>query len=140
MAVKTVYTFVDHNKVRARVSLWCASNVQAGVLNTSIQLVSNAGAMTYGVTEFHVQFGTATSAVYEGSPDKAVLAFRSGVGRRVLLEIPAPKSGLFLADGETVDPGDPLGIIASFINFAQDQDGNAISAFVGGRRTRAHRW
>jgi hypothetical protein len=140
MALKATYTFVDINKVHARASLWVASNVQAGVLNTAIQLVTNAGALTYGVTEYQPQFGTATSALYSGCPDKAVLAFRSTVNRRVLLEVPAPKSGLFLADNETVDPADPLGIIASYLSFAQDQDGNAISAFVGGRRTRAHIW
>jgi hypothetical protein len=83
--------------------------------------------------------GYGANAEYETVEDKAVMTFVTASGALHRYQIPAPKSALFLADGETIDPANATvaaytaGVIAQLVS---SRDGSDITAYIGGVRIR----
>jgi hypothetical protein len=103
------------------------------VLYAVYAIDGNAGAF--------VQYGA--SAVYENVEDKAKFVFQDVVGRLMRFEVPAPKTAIFLSDGETVNPAN--GLAAAFITAVTTSSGTAnmvnksagvVNDYVGGLRIR----
>jgi len=75
-----------------------------------------------------------TDAEYERIEDKARMTFQTAVGSIHRYSIPAPKIGIFAADGETVNGAntDVATFTAAMIAAGCSRDGVAIDSFVGG--------
>jgi hypothetical protein len=102
----------------------------------TLQTCSNAGIaiVTHGTPAFPA--GASVDAQYPSVLDTAVLNFRSSAPATAILTIPAPVSALFLADNETVDSTDPLGIIAAAKTCLSDIFGNLVTTYVSGVRAQ----
>lgn len=83
------------------------------------------------------------NAVYEDVEDKAVMTFLDTSGAIHRYQIPAPKSAIFTADGQTVDSANTA--VAAYVAAMKATTGTAaigsrsllqIAAFVGGVRQR----
>jgi hypothetical protein len=75
-------------------------------------------------------------ATYQDVADEADLWYTTSGGTIVQITLPAPKASVFLADQETVDATQVAGITATAIGVVVDPGGNAVVAFLGGRRNR----
>lgn len=75
------------------------------------------------------------SAPYASVKDGAALVFQTASGALVRITVPAPDSGIFMADNETVDPATIAALIAAVIADVVTADGIAVTAFVAGYRT-----
>lgn len=112
-------------------------HVQGGTTGAAsvaaLGLGSNASWLSYWNSNVTVQVPTPTVAVYPSTRDLAVLVFTDGTDN-VAVDLPAPKSAMFLADQETVDPADPTGAIAALLAILTTAAGANVTAFVGGYR------
>jgi len=96
---------------------------------------SNADWSTWWASTVTTQTPAPLNLVFPDVRDKAVLTFAdSGSGDMVTATIPAPTDALFLADGETVDPADPTGVIADLLAIMSTTGGVAVDTFIGGTR------
>jgi hypothetical protein len=79
-----------------------------------------------------------TNAVYPAVEDKAIFTFQTATGGIHRLQIPAPKSTIFLADGETVDPAntDVVAFVSAVIANAVTRNGEVIGFGAFGTRIR----
>jgi hypothetical protein len=75
------------------------------------------------------------SAPLQSVRDQATLAFQTGAGSLVRVQVPAPDIGIFQADGETVDPATIAALIAAVIADVVTADGTALTAYVAGFRS-----
>lgn len=103
-------------------------------INNALQALtnSNLGITTYGPA---IQPGTpAGSGQYSLCTTTAVLNFLTSIGSGVQVTIPAPVSGMFLADGFTVDQTNPLvaALIAAVIGFLSDPSNNLVVSYRTG--------
>jgi len=73
--------------------------------------------------------------------DKVRLQFTDEFGNDQFIVLPAPQAGIFLADGETVDPADlsVIALVAQIIIDLVGRGGEALVTFVSGRRIRRQR-
>lgn len=78
------------------------------------------------------------AAVYQAVGDYAALTYQNtGTGELVYITLPAPKSTIFLADGETVDPTAIAALTTEVTAVIITASGAVVDAFVGGvRRAR----
>lgn len=138
-------TIVSDNAYRADVA---ETNVAwAALSNAAVQSVTG----DQKSAPLPVQTG-ASGVQYEDVEDKVVFVFQTATGEIHRYQIPAPKSAIFQADGETVDFTNSLvklaiadALAATFGGTAPDADvskpfcsrgGAAITVSVGGYRTR----
>lgn len=90
-----------------------------------------------GTETIHVP--SPVAAVYESVGDYALLEYSTAAGLVVTLKLPAPKSSIFLADGQTVDAGQITAITNAAILTVSDASGNLVTSFLGGTRRRRTR-
>lgn len=79
------------------------------------------------------------NAVYNSVLDSAVLSFENASGGITKVFLPAPKSSIFMADGQTVDPAQIATLIADVLLHVLDNDGNALVSYLGGFYARTGR-
>jgi hypothetical protein len=103
-----------------------------GIVATS--LGSNADWITWWGSAATTQTPAPVAATYRRVADVAALVFQDAGGNLTTVIIPAPKSTLFMADQETVDPADPTGAIANFAAILTTGSGAAAPTFVAGYR------
>lgn len=75
-------------------------------------------------------------ADYISVRDRAKLIFQTAGGTIVTLVLPSPQAGIFLADGQTVDPANPavIAIVTAAMAVLVDTAGNPVTIFLGGTR------
>lgn len=129
------------------------AHAQANALsiNNLIAALSNAAALNgIGITDNLTQAPQTrgTAASYLSKSFRAELTFVTGQGTLVKIGVPAPKTGIFLADLETVNKAQAdvaafLAAILAVVSTAVvcDKDGNAVTAYVNGflRKSRVPR-
>jgi hypothetical protein len=76
------------------------------------------------------------AAQWASVADYALLTFQTAAGALINVRLPAPQAGIFLADGETVDPAQIGGIIAAVVADVVTPSGAALTAYVSGTRQR----
>ncbi len=108
----------------------------AAILTDGIAAISGATngdwAQYWGGTTFDQTPPAPVAAPYQTLRPVASLLFQCADGTTVEVGIPAPVLALFLTDGETVDPADPLGAIAALLAIITGATGSPASAFIGG--------
>ena len=144
--VLTTVGFRDSRGKIARVRFFVAAgtpaneSTQAGAVVTALAGLSNAQQATS-----HGAFNQSPSAViygarstYENAEDKLVITYQSAVGSIHRLQVPAPLSTVFLADGMTMDPTNVLvtALGTATIGIITDANGNALTTLVAGVRVR----
>lgn len=121
-------------------AVFADAKTAAGTIENAISALTNAALQSAKGpdTEPVAASSYGTTAVYATVEDKAVMTFVSSVGSLHRYRIPAPKTAIFLTDGETVDPAN--GLVATFtaamIGNASSRDGALLTAFLGGQRDR----
>lgn len=141
------FTYRDDKGNTARVSYFVTDSTLALAATDMSNLAPLQLALTNAVlatakgpyTTSPAAAGYGANADFEACEDKAVMTFVTSTGALHRYQIPAPKSAIFLADGETVDPANTdvaaytAGVIA---NKVSSRDGALITAFIGGTRAR----
>lgn len=113
-----------------------ASSIQAALLSNS-----NADVLNWWESAPNPNGAPAPSAsVFQTVQDKARLLFLDSGGSLVTFNLPAPQSGIFLADGVTVDATAIAVLIAAVIADGRSGAGNPIISYVAGNliRTKAY--
>lgn len=77
---------------------------------------------------------TPVAAVYTSVGDSAQLLFADGSGNEAGLALPAPQSGIFLADTVTVDPSAIADVIAAATTYLVNSAGNTVTTYLAGFR------
>ena len=114
------------------------SNPDAGTIQAKMLLHSNGDVLNWWEGPPNINATpTTTNAVYVTVADQARLLFLDSANSIVTLNLPAPQSGVFLADGVTVDPSAIADLITAFIADGQSAAGNAIVSFVAGNLRRS---
>lgn len=75
------------------------------------------------------------AAPYQSVYDAATLVFSTASGAFARISIPAPDSGIFQADGETVNPAVIAALIALVLSDIVTADGDIVTAYVAGFRS-----
>ena len=130
---------VAQNGANIRVAINALTN--AALVGSKGPDTTNANAVAYGA-----------SGAYENIEDKATFTFADAVGTLHRYQVPAPKSAIFMADGETIDNtnGAVKLFVADMINAtyggtapdasqtkaAVSRSDQALVTFVGGIRQR----
>lgn len=78
--------------------------------------------------------GSPVAATYQSVGDSVRLMFQDASCNQVALILPAPKSNIFFADSETVDPSTITDITAACLGHLQTAAGNVVTDFLGGFR------
>jgi hypothetical protein len=141
------FTYRDDKGNTARVSVFVTDSTMALAATDMSNLSGLITPLTNAVlstakgpfTTVPAAVGYGANAEYEACEDKAVMTFVTTTGALHRYQIPAPKSALFLADGETIDPAQAD--VAAFVtgvvaNKVSSRDGALITAFIGGVRAR----
>jgi hypothetical protein len=79
------------------------------------------------------------TASYPSVALAAALTFVCADGTLAVLKIPAPVVGLFLADGQTVDPVAAAAVITACVGSLVSSTGSPTTAYVSGVLTAAYR-
>lgn len=141
------FTFRDAKGDVSRVSVFVTDATYAAATNDMTTLQPLLTALTNAVlvnakgplTSSPAAAGYGTAAEFDTIEDKAVLSFVTSTGAIHRYQVPAPKSGIFLADKETIDPAQAdvaaftAGVVA---NKVSSRDGALITAYIGGVRLR----
>lgn len=113
-----------------------AATIQANVANCSNSVQHNAweSFQAGGV-------GVPVAANMQSVADAASMMFQTGPGGILRLTVPAPKIGIFMPDGVTVNPADfrVVALVAACIGLLSDGAGNAAALYLGGRYSRGSR-
>lgn len=80
-----------------------------------------------------------TAAIYEGVADYVPLTYSDASGNLVYITLVAPQSGIFLPDGETVNPAAIAALSAAIIGTVLTGAGLPATTFIGGTRRRSMR-
>lgn len=116
----------------------------AGAVRAAIAGLSNAalqGGNGFDSEALLPSYGT--NAVYEDVEDKAVMTFLDDKGNVHRYQIPAPKTAIFTADGQTVDSANAA--VVTYVTAMKATTGTAgigsrslrqLTVFVGGVRQR----
>jgi len=139
---KVAFSFRDAKNQVARMVFFIGDTTpttvyaDAATLKGHLQALTNA-TVSIVATDFTVTT-SGTAAVYGSVEDKAVFTFQDSDAVLHRWKVPAPKSAIFQADGETVDFGnaDVAAFVTDMTTFIYDQDQVKISASVGGTRAR----
>lgn len=75
-----------------------------------------------------------STGTYQRVADCASLMFTSASGDKCVLQLPSPKSTIFMADQQTVDPAQITTLVADCIGVLTTNSGDPVTAFVGGYR------
>lgn len=115
--------------------------VPAAVVNlgTAAQALSVAKLVAIQYSTTHVIGGTGDNGDYPSVWDRAVLLDRTQASRQYgQIQIPAPKSSIFLSDNLTVDlnNADVMAFIAQVYGTLGDKAGNPITSVYRGQRSR----
>ena len=105
-------------------------------VETALLAASNADWLTELETVLNVNTAPAPIAgQFQTVLDSASLWFQTPAGNIVTLTLPAPKSSIFLADLQTVNPASVAGIVSAALAAPlTDQSGTAVTVFLGGTR------
>lgn len=97
-------------------------------------LLNHSNAVEESVSEGLLVAGGSTPVVatYPTVRTNTRLGFVAASGSRANLYLPAPKPGIFLTDGTTVDPAQIADIIAAATGTLLAGDGTAVTLFTGG--------
>jgi hypothetical protein len=145
--LKEVVTFRDAKGNTGRVSFFVASSGTALTQQTAAAAVIDAmfplsNAIVQAAigpsTSTRVEVTYGTNSVYASIEDKAIFTFQTATGDIHRFQVPAPVSGIFLADGETVDPANTLVVafVSAVIADAVSQSGQALAFGAFGTRIR----
>lgn len=129
------YTFYVDGSVSANAAATAMSNVLTALTPlTNAVLQSAIG--PFVVVPQEVVYGT--NASYASVEDKAIFTFQTATGSIHRPQVPAPKSAIFLADGETVDPANALVVtyVAAIIANTITRDGEVVAFGAFGTRLR----
>lgn len=110
----------------------------AAAVTAALQAASHAGLWYWRVCPISVPNTTPTTGDYPSVLDYAQLIYRTAAKTTIRITIPAPLTSIFLAGNEKVNPANALivALTASLVGNATDSNGNAIVAFVSGKRLR----
>jgi hypothetical protein len=97
-------------------------------------LASNGDWSVYWAGTALSQVPAPTAADYPSVADEAVLVYTDAAGLVARVTILAPVAAVFLADGQTVDPADPTGIIAAWLAILVTPSDTPVTSFVAGYR------
>ena len=75
-----------------------------------------------------------SSSVYNSVGDSAQLIFADSSGNEAGLTLPAPQSGIFLADTVTVDASAIADVIAAATTYLVNSAGNTVTTYLAGFR------
>jgi hypothetical protein len=78
-----------------------------------------------------------TASAYIAVTTEAVLTFTTAAGNFATVRIPAPQTGIFKADGFTVDPAQITALIAQVLTDIVTANGTALTAYVSGVRSES---
>lgn len=105
-----------------------AATIQADMLAKS-----NADFNNWWEGDLHINGAPApVNAEYPGLNTQALLNFLCADNTIAVLKIPAPKIGIMLADGVTVDSTTIAALIAACIGNLESSTGSLASSFLGG--------
>lgn len=107
-----------------------ASAVEAAILAQSNADVLNSADSTLTVNGSP----SPVAATYQRVADSAGLLFQDAMGEQVIVQLPAPKAAIFLADQVTVDPTAIAVLIAAVVGTVLTGSGNPVTSYVGGTR------
>lgn len=146
MARPVSFIFRDAKSNIAKTKMWIAQTAAnfeptAATLVADLQAISNANVSSSIDNAAAPTNGTA--ATYLDVEDKAVLVFQDFYGAQHRFQVPAPKSTIFLADQETVDPTNSA--VLTLINDMSSggvgvttRQGITLTGMLGGFRARRH--
>lgn len=80
---------------------------------------------------------TPVLANYQSVRDAAELLYETSAGVLQKVLLPAPQAGIFMGDGETVNPAQITAITAAILANVVTTDGTALTAYRGGHRSRS---
>lgn len=139
-------TYRDDKGQTASVRMFVAAADEATALTDAQTIITAMNALTNAAndgargayTSSPTVHSYGANAEYETVEDKAQLSFQTSTGAIHRYQVPAPKTAIFLADGETVDPANGLvtTFAAAVVAAGASRDGAAISTFIGGIRVR----
>ena len=112
-----------------------STNTGASTILTDLLSHSLADWLNKNETGFTVNSSPSpTSGNYQRVADCASLMFTSSSSDKIVLQLPAPNSSIFLADQITVDPTQITTLIADCVGTLSASSGSLATAFVGGYR------
>lgn len=139
---RQVVEWIDASGARI---LWVVDTVDAGqtdAIVSAVSAVSNARVLYAARGPILTPGAAPANAQWPSVLDTAELAFGSTVGslQDAKLWIPAPKSTIFFADGETVQASQVSGVTDACVDKLRNAAGLAVIGYLGGyRRGRAGR-
>ena len=141
--VTQTYRWQDENGTKAVTSTANAVEVPIGFdsdVADALQAASNAK-MTDAALILEASVAGEMGAGPYDAEDRAELRFKSSLNELVIVSIPAPKTGLFLADDKTVDVTAQavIDLVAVLMTTVCSRSGHLLETFIGGRRMRAER-
>lgn len=124
--------WLDFNGVTRQTIL--SSLTGAGAVWAAVQACSRAQVLTSWESPLGATVGAAANASYQSVKVSAQLTFQTASGSLLRLTVPAPLLTIMLADGQTVNPADPLvaAVIAAAVGTLTDGSGNAAVSYVSG--------
>lgn len=120
---------------RTRATIPCADPNNTTIMS-ALQNHSNADVLEWFEGPLNVLSPSPVSAVFADVVDLARLTFTDAAGSLSTLALPAPKSGIFLADSVTVDPSAIADIISAAVGHLCSSAGGPVTAYVAGVRNQ----
>lgn len=118
---------------RTRVTIPCADPNVATIM-AKMQLHSQADVQSWFEGPDNVLSPSPAGGAFPDVVDLARLTFTDAAGGLVQLALPAPSSGIFLADSVTVDPSAIADIITACVGHLCTGGGALVTAYVSGIR------
>jgi len=142
---KLVMKWKDVNNGTTTKTFHTADN-PAPTLGTATGFVTAMQNASYGATiyvetvEVRTDSGTPATGPYQTVRDYAHLQFRCANANVITINIPAPRSGCFLADTKTFDPASTLGaaVVSAVLAGITDASGSPATTFISGKRLKAN--
>lgn len=113
------------------------ANASLSTIQTAMLAKSNASVLYEWEGAQSASTGTAAASTYQNVQDAAVLVFQAPSCAQVKLLLPAPKSSIFFADQETVDPAQVATLIGDCLGVLCTLAGEAVSEYIAGYRIRS---
>lgn len=111
------------------------ANATGSTIRAKLLLHSNADVFDWSEGVDHTNLSPLpTNAIYNSVGDTAVLLFADGSGNQASLALPAPQSGIFLADTVTVDASAIADIVTAATTYLVNSAGNTVTTFLTGYR------
>jgi hypothetical protein len=142
-ALRLSFRFRDAKGNTGRMRFLIGDATQAAILTDAATLIGHVRAISNAEVSLVEAGGKdlayGTQAVFGSVEDKARCTFYDSNFNLHHFEVPCPKSAIFMADGETVDPAnaDVIAFAGDMHTFVySDVNDTAPLTFVGGVRTR----